>query len=135
MIKTSKSKRALVLLGFVVATATLSSCSSEEQFAFLANFSASPQPASIAPGLSDASLARLARCESGGNPRAVSRGHRFLGLYQFDQRTWNGVAKSVLPDYVGMSPADAPADIQSAMARALHASRGRAPWPVCGRQM
>ena len=54
-----------------------------------------------------------------------------MGLYQFDQRTWNGVARSVLPEFVGVSPAVAPAEVQNAMARALYAARGRSPWPVC----
>ena len=85
--------------------------------------------------LTDAQLARLAKCESGGNPTIVSRSGRYHGLYQFSQSTWNGVASAVLPDYVGVSPSVAPAHVQDAMARALFAARGRAPWPHCGRRL
>ena len=130
-------RRVWAVIGLGLAAALLSSCSSQEQFLFLlvsnSQAQAVPAPADNAP--SDASLARLAKCESGGNPKAVSRSHRYFGLYQFDQRTWNGVANSVMPSYVGVSPADAPPEVQSALARALHAARGRSPWPVCGRRM
>jgi hypothetical protein len=85
--------------------------------------------------LSDEQLARLANCESGGNPAARSRNGKYLGLYQFNQGTWNSTAASVLPEYVGVSPAAAPAEVQNAMARALHLARGRSPWPVCGRRL
>ena len=85
--------------------------------------------------LSDAQLARLAKCESGGNPTARSKSGTYTGLYQFDRRTWNSVAKRHLPEYVGVLPGNAPPEIQDAMARALHSERGRSPWPVCGRRL
>ncbi len=85
--------------------------------------------------LSDAQLARLANCESSGNPRAVSKSGTYHGLYQFNQRTWNGVASAVLPSYVGVKPSQAPPYVQDAMARALYKARGRSPWPVCGRRI
>mgnify|MGYP001234680175 FL=1 len=85
--------------------------------------------------LDAAQLARLAKCESGGNPAARSKSGKYRGLYQFDQRTWNGVASSVLPSYVGVSPDAAPSYVQDAMARALFDARGRAPWPVCGKRI
>ncbi len=133
-----KLRRVWALIGLGLAAALLSSCSSQEQFLFLLVSNTQAQTAVPAPPVnapSDASLARLAKCESGGNPKAVSRSHRYFGLYQFDQRTWNGVANSVMPGYAGVSPADAPPEVQSALARALHAARGRNPWPVCGRRM
>jgi hypothetical protein len=86
-------------------------------------------------GLSDQQLARLANCESGGNPASRSRNGKYHGLYQFNQGTWNSTAKSVLPEFVGVAPSAAPAEVQDAMARALYAARGRSPWPVCGRRM
>ena len=103
----------------------------------LVNFNSRPQAqlASVKGSLSDEQLARLARCESGGNPRAVSASGKYHGLYQFDQRTWNGIASSVAPEYVGTRPSAAPPEVQNAMARGLHAQRGRSPWPVCGRRM
>jgi hypothetical protein len=33
-------------------------------------------------------LVRIAQCESGGNPRAVSAGGRYRGKYQFSRSTW-----------------------------------------------
>jgi hypothetical protein len=87
------------------------------------------------PSPVDAAFARLARCESGGNPRIVSSSGKYHGLYQFDQRTWDGVAQRVDSAWVGVRPSSAPADVQTAMARQLHAERGRRPWPVCGRRM
>jgi hypothetical protein len=68
----------------------------------------------------------LARCESGGNPRAVSASGRHRGLYQFDLRTWHGVGGRG-------DPIDASAAEQTYRAHLLYLDRGRAPWPVCGR--
>jgi hypothetical protein len=123
---------ALALIGLTAA------CSAEQQQAVANNFArqqAILASTALTSGLSDASLARLAACESGGNPTARSRSGSFFGLYQFDQHTWNGVAASVLPEFVGVNPANAPAPVQDAMARALYSARGRSPWPVCGRHM
>jgi len=124
--------------GALAALALTTACSPEDQAA-LANHLQSQQAvlASVetSSGLTDAQLARLAACESGGNPAARSRSGSFHGLYQFNQRTWNGVAKSVLPSYVGVAPSTAPAEVQDAMARALYRARGRSPWPVCGRRL
>jgi len=82
--------------------------------------------------LSDAALGRLRACESGGNYRAVSASGSYRGAYQFSRGTWNGVAAANFPQYQGMDPAAAPADVQDAFTRALYLQRGRAPWPVCG---
>lgn len=103
------------------------------QNAVLASMRSQTVPASNVP--SDAALQRLAKCESGGNPRARSRSGRYTGLYQFDRSTWNSLARQVLPSYVGVTPGDAPANIQDAMARALYRQRGRSPWPHCGRRI
>lgn len=123
----------LSLLGVTAA------CSAEDQAAVAAHIQSQQQRAVLASaqvgGLSDAQLARLAKCESGGNPRARSANGKYHGLYQFDQGTWNGTARSVLPEFVGVSPSSAPAAVQDAMARALYNARGRSPWPVCGRRM
>lgn len=96
------------------------------------------QPAPPPPprsSVTDAQLERLARCESGGRPTVVSASGRYHGLFQFDQRTWNGVARSTgRLDLVGVRPSRASVADQHAMARALHAQRGWKPWPVCGRK-
>jgi hypothetical protein len=83
---------------------------------------------------SEAQLARLRACESKGSYSAVSRSGRYRGAYQFSRRTWNNVAKMVLPSYHGVDPAAAPAHVQDAMARALWSQTGWRSWPVCGRR-
>ena len=129
--------KTLIALALV---AVLTGCTAEEQIFMTALVNrpiAVPQAelVRIPATLTDDQLARLARCESGGNPRAMSRSRKYFGLYQFDQRTWNGIAQTVAPEYVGVNPADAAPEFQTMMARGLHAQRGRSPWPVCGRRM
>jgi hypothetical protein len=76
--------------------------------------------------------AALRRCEASGSYTAVSANGRFRGAYQFDQATWDHVARSSHPSLVGVDPAGAsPAD-QDAVALALYRSRGASPWPRCG---
>ena len=79
-----------------------------------------------------AAWAALRKCESGGNYQAVSGSGRYRGAYQFDQRTWDSVAATVLPDYIGVDPAAAPPSVQDTMAKTLYAQRGSRPWPHCG---
>ena len=67
----------------------------------------------------------LARCEAGGNPRAVDPSGRYGGLYQFDTRTWRGLGGRGLPQ-------DASAGEQTDRARELYQQRGLSPWPACG---
>ncbi|HET6689861.1 MAG TPA: transglycosylase family protein, partial [Miltoncostaeaceae bacterium] len=85
-----------------------------------------PESRAAAPSGDVAShLARIAQCESGGNPRAVSASGQYRGKYQFDQGTWEA--------YGGTGdPAAAPEAEQDRVAAALYAARGPAPWPVCG---
>lgn len=66
----------------------------------------------------------LAQCESGGNPKAVSPAG-YMGLYQFDQRTWNANGGTG-------SPLDASPAQQTAIAQNLYNARGISPWPTCG---
>ena len=72
-----------------------------------------------------ATLERIAQCESGGNPSAVSADGTYRGKYQFDRETWRAMGGSG-------DPADAPEAEQDRIAAALLAQRGTAPWPVCG---
>jgi hypothetical protein len=68
--------------------------------------------------------------ESGGNYGIYnSGGSGAAGAYQFMSGTWNSIAASSgRPDLVGVDPAQAsPAD-QDAMAQALYAQQGAAPW-------
>jgi len=70
-------------------------------------------------------LARIARCESGGDPTAVSSTGQYRGKYQFSRATWRDLGGSG-------DPAAAPESVQDAMAAKLLARRGTSPWPVCG---
>ena len=71
-----------------------------------------------------AKLRRIARCESGGNPRAVSRDGRYRGKYQFDMATWRSLGGRG-------DPARAPESVQDRMAIKLYRQRGSAPWGAC----
>jgi peptidoglycan hydrolase-like protein with peptidoglycan-binding domain len=70
-------------------------------------------------------LARIAQCESGGNPAAVSADGRYRGKYQFSRATWRAMGGSG-------DPAQAPEAEQDQRAAALLAQAGTSPWPVCG---
>jgi uncharacterized protein YabE (DUF348 family) len=70
--------------------------------------------------------AALARCESGGNPRAVGGGGQYFGLYQFSLGTWRSVGG---PGH----PLDASAAEQTYRAKRLYLRSGASPWPHCGR--
>jgi hypothetical protein len=72
--------------------------------------------------------AALAKCESGGRPRAIGGGGRYFGLYQFDLQTWRGRGGKGNP--IDASPAE-----QTKRAKMLYADRGRAPWPICGKYL
>jgi peptidoglycan hydrolase-like protein with peptidoglycan-binding domain len=78
-----------------------------------------------ASGASSATLERIAQCESGGDPTAVSADGRYRGKYQFTRATWRAMGGSG-------DPAAAPEAEQDQRAAALLAAQGTAPWPVCG---
>jgi len=79
--------------------------------------------------------AALRQCEASGSYTISNANGLYHGAYQFDQRTWNGVAEQVgRSDLVGVKPSDAaPAD-QDALALALYRDRGAAPWASCGQK-
>ena len=72
--------------------------------------------------------AALANCESSGNPRAVSSGGTYRGLYQFTMSSWAGVGGS--GDPIDASPSE-----QTYRAQILYRRSGDAVWPVCGRYL
>ncbi len=72
--------------------------------------------------------AALARCESGGNPRAVNPSGRYFGLYQFSTATWQAVGGAG-------NPADASSGEQTYRAQILYRRSGAGQWPVCGRNL
>jgi hypothetical protein len=83
----------------------------------------------VAPGTAAepaATLARIAACESGGDPAAVSADGRYRGKYQFTRATWKAMGGTG-------DPAQADEATQDALAARLLAARGTAPWPACGR--
>ena len=69
-------------------------------------------------------LQRIAQCESGGNPRAVSADGRYRGKYQFDMATWRSLGGRG-------DPAKAPESVQDRLAIKLYRQRGTAPWANC----
>lgn len=69
-------------------------------------------------------LHSIARCESGGNPRAISPGGTYRGKYQFDRQTWAGYGPAG-------DPARASEAEQDRRALKLYQARGTAPWPNC----
>jgi hypothetical protein len=70
-------------------------------------------------------LRRIAECESGGNPRAISPGGQYRGKYQFSRSTWHNLGGEG-------DPADAPEWLQDRLALKLYRQSGTAPWPSCG---
>lgn len=85
---------------------------------------------------SDQSLHKLRMCESTNNYQVVNKSGKYMGAYQFDQRTWNGAAAGAgLSEFVGVKPNKAPAGVQDAVTRELFKHRGRKPWPKCGKRI
>jgi peptidoglycan hydrolase-like protein with peptidoglycan-binding domain len=76
-------------------------------------------------GSSSGALVRIAQCESGGDPTAVSASGTYRGKYQFSRATWQDLGGSG-------DPAAASEAEQDRIAAKLYAQRGTAPWPVCG---
>jgi hypothetical protein len=72
-----------------------------------------------------AALKRIAECESGSNPRAVSPGGRYRGKYQFSVETWQNLGGKG-------DPIDASEATQDRIALKLYRRSGTAPWPSCG---
>ena len=69
-------------------------------------------------------LVRIADCESGGNPRAVSADGTYRGKFQFDLSTWRRMGGKG-------DPARAPEWEQDLRALRLYRQRGTAPWANC----
>jgi peptidoglycan hydrolase-like protein with peptidoglycan-binding domain len=71
--------------------------------------------------------AALARCESGGNPRAVNPAG-YYGLYQFSPGTWRSVGGSGLPSRASSAE-------QTHRASILYGRTGARSWPSCGHHL
>jgi hypothetical protein len=69
-------------------------------------------------------LRKIAECESGGDPTAVSKDGAYRGKYQFTRATWRQLGGTG-------DPADASEAQQDRLALKLYRVRGSAPWPTC----
>ena len=84
---------------------------------------AEPTSSGSIPSGGGLNWAALARCESGGNPRAVNPSG-YYGLYQFSLQTWAGVGGAGNP--INASVAE-----QTRRAQILYARAGAGQWS-CG---
>jgi hypothetical protein len=75
----------------------------------------------------DPDLERIATCESGGDPTAVSADGQYRGKYQFSLETWGDMGGSG-------DPAAAPEAEQDRRAAMLMQQRGPSAWPVCAQR-
>jgi hypothetical protein len=88
-----------------------------------------PQPSGVGAA-ARLNWSALAKCESGGNPRAVNPAG-YYGLYQFNRQSWATVGGSGLPS-------DASAAEQTYRAQLLYkrvGGRWQGQWPNCGRYL
>lgn len=86
--------------------------------------------AAPATGGSDAARwARIAQCESGGNP-ATNTGNGFSGLYQFTPQTWAAFGGKKYAPSAHMASAAQQTDI----ARNVQRGQGWGAWPTCSRR-
>ena len=69
-------------------------------------------------------LRRIAKCESGGDPTAISPDGRYRGKYQFTRSTWRALGGDG-------DPADASEATQDRIALKLYRRSGTTPWPSC----
>ncbi len=82
---------------------------------------------SVGSSVDNLNWAALAKCESGGNPKAVNSAG-YYGLYQFSLSTWRSVGGSG-------NPANASSSEQTLRAKILYKKAGAGQWPVCGRKL
>lgn len=129
--------RALALVA-VLGAFLLSACSPEEAALVVSQVQAQQAATGgdrFAGAISDAGLARLRACESGGNYSSVSGSGSFRGAYQFSRGTWNSTAAKFYPHLQGVDPAAASPFDQDRMTRALWATGGPRNWPVCSKRV
>lgn len=86
---------------------------------------ARPQNSPSADGLN---WPALAKCESGGNPKAYNPSGPYYGLYQFSASTWHAVGGSGVPTDYGSAE-------QTYRAQILYKRSGAGQWPVCGKYL
>ena len=69
-------------------------------------------------------MAKIAECESGGNPTAVSPNGEYRGKYQFSQATWESLGGTG-------DPAEADENVQDMSPPGSTSSAASRPWPAC----
>jgi hypothetical protein len=72
-------------------------------------------------------LKKIAECESGSDPKAVSDNGKYRGKFQFHRSTWRAVGGKG-------DPAKASESEQDKRALRLYRAEGTSPWPVCGKR-
>jgi hypothetical protein len=73
-------------------------------------------------------MKKIAICESGDNPRAISPSGKYRGKWQFAMETWH--------DWGGKGdPAKASEYKQDKIAMKLYRAEGTKPWPECARRV
>jgi hypothetical protein len=88
---------------------------------------AAPRPSRSGDRVTALNWPALARCESGGNPRAVNPSG-YYGLYQFSRGTWRSVGGRGLPSHASSHE-------QTVRAQILYRRAGSRPWPSCGHHL
>ena len=99
---------------------------------YAATGGASPTPPTKSEGKASnvklpAILHKIAECESGGDPTAVSSNGLYRGKFQFHRSTWRSMGGKG-------DPAKASESEQDRRALRLYRAEGTKPWPVCGKQ-
>lgn len=95
-----------------------------------ARTSSAPSGSRSSAGTSEevrAHLERIAECESGGDPTAVSPDGKYRGKYQFLRSTWQSLGGEG-------DPAEAPESEQDLRAAALYERQGPSAWPTCSKR-
>ena len=88
---------------------------------------AAPSGPSVAvPGTMSAAWAKVAYCETGGNPSIVAG--QFYGMYMMTLDAWHAGGGTGLPN-------QASAAEQTMRAQNLYNQLGSGPWPVCGKYL
>ncbi len=83
-----------------------------------------PDNLQVSSAALDPRLEKIAQCESGGDPTAVSASGQYRGKYQFDLATWRSVGGKG-------DPAKASEAEQDRRAAILLKRKGTSPWPNC----
>jgi hypothetical protein len=78
----------------------------------------------VAASSADPALEKIAACESGGDPTAISPDGRYRGKYQFSMQTWSEMGGTG-------DPARASEAEQDRMAAKLMRAAGPGSWPSC----